>query len=107
MGIDLMDTYGKDIINGIGTMDYADWSKYRDSMLDDIFKMCPHFIIYDEFMSPSSYFQKKPDSMKWCVENLRGRFCGSLIIQTENGKEERVVRFEFEEDAMAFKLRWL
>ena len=111
MGINLQDTYGSKIRTAMFIEDTNEWYRYRDSMLNKISKICQYYVIYPLSRIPSRAkaltSKSKTPEVKWCEENLQGRFYGMVEQEIEPGRREWIVRFEFEEDAVHFKLRWV
>ena len=111
MGIDLQDTYGAKIRTAILTENTDKWYKVRDSVFKKVTKICPYYVIYvmPTVWSRAKFLTGHGKSLeaKWCEENLRGRFYGLIEQETKTGRREWLIRFELEEDAVHFKLRWL
>ncbi len=112
MGINLQYTYGRKIrdemtrhgnrwtIHRRGDA----WYSYRDIMLDEVRKICPYDVV---LIYPSFRIHETTLEATWCTENLCGRFYGLIEKRNKQGMTDWVFCFETEEDAMAFKLRWL
>ncbi len=114
MGIDLQDTYGKNLRAATQNMNHNEWHKHRDLMLAEICEICPYDIIYNTKTRWTTARQRfrsnggeKSEANIWCEENLNGRFFGLMEKEIEPDRREWILCFEFEEDALAFKLRWL
>lgn len=108
MGVDLQDTYGAKIRGAILSDTTDKWYAIRDSVFKKVRKICPYYVIYSKFPTSMGAVLGTDKSLEaiWCEENLRGRFYGLLQEELDGDRHAWLVRFEFEEDAVFFKLTW-
>lgn len=105
MGINLWDGYYESMRKRLITLTIEEYYEERDRLLTTVRKICPHDLIHPRINHPRNDTEK--EVLDWCEENLRGQYFTSMEVEKHCGEEkECIVCFEFEEDAMAFKLAW-
>ena len=103
MGVNLFDDYYVGMHDRVIMLPLMEYYKERTRLYNEVREICPYELVHPNLCHPET--QRSRDQIRWCNENLRGRYYASMERIVE-GMDEWIICFEFEDDAAGFKLRW-
>ena len=105
MGVNLFDEYDKNMYDIGWKIPLLEYYKDRARLLKEARQTCPHYLVHACLTHPET--QRAKDQIRWCDENLRGRYFASMEVEAGiDGETDWIICFEFEDDEAAFKLMW-
>lgn len=103
MGINLFDEYHRIMSKELVMVPLMEYYRDRTRLYEEVREICPYNLVHPNLCHPET--QRSKDQIRWCDENLRGRYFASMEKVSEPN-DEWIICFEFEDDAIAFKLMW-